>query len=170
MFDAKLLPIFRRSQTGRAVNHRPLGLILIGGHLSSMTHISLTSLQVAVAISVLGLAVSSPASAQTAPVLKLADNVGNMLMIDGAGVVTATGAVTTISFSVAPGSIGWMGTIGNFTVSNVQGLSKPIIPFPDLGLSVFNNGATTGTLTATGICWNHYQPWHRQRDVSILCG
>jgi hypothetical protein len=108
------------------------------------------ALNLAVAISAFGLA-ALPATAAVATV-KLADTAGNVVTVDSTGVVTFSSPCancTTASVSFQAGYVAWMGTIGNFTVSNIQGTSQPNQNYPDLAVVATNNGSASAVLTAS---------------------
>ncbi len=104
----------------------------------------------------LGMALAMPAWAQiTAPALVLTDGT-NTVTVDATGTVTMSPANCCASVSVAlsAGSISWSGTIGNFTVVNANGRTKPFAgleaaPTIDLGVGSVTTGAAGGTLTIT---------------------
>ncbi len=104
----------------------------------------------------LGMALAMPSWAQiTAPAIVLSDGT-NTVTVDATGTVTMSPAncCTTASVALSAGSITWSGTIGNFTVSNANGRTKPFAglesaPTIDLGVGSVTTGSAGGTLTIT---------------------
>jgi hypothetical protein len=102
------------------------------------------------------MAFAMPAWAQlTAPALVLTDGT-NTVSVDATGTVTMTPAncCTSVSVVLSAGSISWSGTIGNFTITNANGRTKPFAgletaPTVDLGVGTVLTGAAGGTLNIT---------------------
>jgi hypothetical protein len=106
-------------------------------------------------ISVLGVALigcSLPLCGQIPPILKIADDVGDSVIIDSTGVPTGTGSFSTSSVSSSSGFISWSGTIGGYALTNVKGETKPLLTPPSIdvgiGLAV-NNGVNPGVVTVS---------------------
>jgi len=93
-----------------------------------------------------------PSYALTPPAL-LISITGASVEIDSTGAQTYTGTCSAtacpgVAVAVA-GSITWTGTIGTFTITALNGRSKPLLTAPniDLGVSSITTGATGGTVT-----------------------
>jgi hypothetical protein len=104
------------------------------------------------ATAALGLVTAQSSLALTAPALRLSDTAGNVVTIDSTGAVTFSAgcACSTQAVAVAPGTITWSGSIGNFSVSNVNGSSKPVLAFPTMDTSMgFLQAPAGGTLNVS---------------------
>lgn len=107
------------------------------------------------AIPVLSLALicaALPLCAQTPPILKISDNSGNSVIIDSTGVPTGTGSFSIGSVSASSGFISFSGTVGNFTLTNIKGETKPLLAPPSIDVEIglaANNGPSAGTVTVS---------------------
>jgi len=117
---------------------------------------NITSSGLSLAAILLGMAaVAAPSFALTPPALKLVDNLGDTIVIDSTGTVTTSGSCTattckTTASAVASGSISWSGTIGPFSVFNLNGQTKPALPQPVIDVGVADLfSASGGTLTVS---------------------
>ncbi len=121
-----------------------------------MNNISLPKLRL---FPVLGLALASAAFGQIpaasklqAPALSISDGV-NTLVIDGSATVYMSVGCSCTSASaptVVAGQITWSGTVGAYTLSSLQGSSRPVLVAPSLDLGIpggLNSNAASGTLT-----------------------
>ncbi|HWR16293.1 MAG TPA: hypothetical protein VN577_15800 [Terriglobales bacterium] len=98
----------------------------------------------------------SSAFGVTAPAVTLSDGGGNTATIDATGTVTFGGSCTvpttcsTMSVSVAPGQVVWLGKLGAFTISAIAGLTKPVLTGAPAVMDLSLQGIQTtsgGTIT-----------------------
>jgi PEP-CTERM motif-containing protein len=73
---------------------------------------------------------------------------GNSITIGANGSLSASGNVTTMSSSTAPGVVSWYGQLGSWSVNFTQGIGSPVLPNGTIDLNSFNvSSGGPGTLT-----------------------
>jgi hypothetical protein len=93
------------------------------------------------------------------PILTISDNQGNSITIDSTGNATCTGTVdctgTTDTIIGSPGTVGFIGNVGQFSIGTAVGTVNPAgnatssTQIDIFNSSVANNGSTAGTLTVS---------------------
>jgi len=92
------------------------------------------------------------ASKLQAPALSISDGINTVVIDASAKVYMSAGCSCTSSGAptVVPGQITWSGTVGAYTLSSLQGSSRPVLVAPSLDLGLpggLSSNATSGTLT-----------------------